>query len=66
MTERLRPWSMLGVVVFSVFVACVKLGDLMTIGLMAGVYALLALTFVLVWMDSALDREAIWERFCRN
>ena len=27
-----------------------------------GVYALLALTIVLVWPDSALDREAVWER----
>ena len=60
--EWLRPWSMIEVFVFGVFVAYVKLGDLVTIGLMAGVYALLALTFVLVWMDSALDREAIWER----
>jgi len=60
--ERLRPWSMLEVFVFGVFVAYVKLGDLVTIGLMTGVYALLALTFVLVWMDSALDREAVWER----
>jgi paraquat-inducible protein A len=63
--ERLRPWSMLEVFVFGVFVAYVKLGDLVTIGLMAGVYALLALTFVLVWMDAALDREAVWERFYR-
>ncbi len=47
---------------FGVFVAYVKLGDLVTIGLAAGVYALLALTFVLIWMDSALDREAMWER----
>jgi paraquat-inducible protein A len=60
--ERLRPWSMVEVFVFGVFVAYVKLGDLVTIGLATGVYALLALTFVLVWMDSALDREAIWER----
>ena len=60
--EKLRPWSMIDVFVFGVFVAYVKLGDLVTIGLMAGVYALLALTFVLVWMDSALDREAVWER----
>jgi len=64
--ERLRPWSMLEVFVFGVFVAYVKLGDLVTIGLAAGVYALLALTFVLVWMDSALDREAIWERLYRG
>jgi paraquat-inducible protein A len=62
LAERLRPWSMIEVFVFGVFVAYVKLGDLVTIGLMTGVYALLALTFVLVWMDSALDREAVWER----
>ena len=60
--ERLRPWSMVEVFVFGVFVAYVKLGDLVTIGLLPGVYALLGLTFVLVWMDSALDREAVWER----
>ena len=57
---------MLEVFVFGVFVAYVKLGDLVTIGLAAGVYALLALTFVLVWMDSALDREAVWERLYRG
>ena len=62
LAERLRPWSMIEVFVFGVFVAYVKLGDLVTIGLLTGVYALLALTFVLVWMDSALDREAVWER----
>ena len=66
LAERLRPWSMIEVFVFGVFVAYVKLGDLVTIGLMAGVYALLALTFVLVWMDSALDREAVWERLDRS
>jgi paraquat-inducible protein A len=60
--EKLRPWSMIDVFVFDVFVAYVKLGDLVTIGLAAGVYALLGLTFVLVWMDSALNREAVWER----
>ncbi len=60
--EKLRPWSMIDVFVFGVFVAFVKLSDLVTIGLAAGVYALLGLTFVLVWMDSALDREAVWER----
>jgi len=66
LAERLRPWSMIEVFVFGVFVAYVKLGDLVTIGVMAGVYALLALTFVLVWMDSALDREAVWERLDRS
>lgn len=64
--EKMRPWSMIDVFVFGVFVAYVKLGDLVTIGLAAGVYALLGLTFVLVWMDSALDREAVWERLDRR
>jgi len=62
LAERLRPWSMVEVFVLGVFVAYVKLGDLVTIGLRIGVYALLALTIVLVWLDSALDREAVWER----
>jgi paraquat-inducible protein A len=60
--ERLRPWSMIEVFLFGVFVAYVKLGDLVTIGLAAGVYALFALTIVLVWIDSALDREKVWEQ----
>ena len=57
---RLSPWSMVEVFVFGVFVAYVKLGDLVKIELDAGVYALLALTFVLVWTDGALDHQAIW------
>jgi paraquat-inducible protein A len=59
---KLRPWTMIDVFVFGVFVAYVKLGALVTIGLAAGVYALLALTVVLVWIDSAFDRETLWER----
>ncbi len=64
--EKLRPWSMIEVFVLGVFVAYVKLGDLVTIGLRTGVYALFALTIVLVWLDSALDREAVWERLDRE
>ncbi len=60
--ERLRPWSMIEVFLLGVFVAYVKLGDLVTIGLATGVYALFALTIVLVWVDSALDREKVWEQ----
>jgi paraquat-inducible protein A len=53
---------MIEVFVLGVFVAYVKLGGLVEIGLQTGVYALLALMFVLVWADSALDRERVWER----
>ncbi|MBV9118600.1 MAG: paraquat-inducible protein A [Acetobacteraceae bacterium] len=58
--QRLTPWSMLEVFVFGVFVAYVKLGDSVQIGLGYGVFALLVLTFILVWADGALDREAVW------
>jgi paraquat-inducible protein A len=61
-TEQLRPWCMVEVFVFGVFVAYVKLGDLVHITLDPGVYALLALTVVLIWADSSLDREVVWER----
>jgi len=57
---------MIEVFVFGVFVAYVKLGDLVTITLNAGVYALLALTVVLAWADSALDRETVWVRLDRR
>lgn len=60
--ERLRPWSMIEVFVFGVFVAYVKLGDLVQITLGPGVYALLCLTFVFIWADSALDRQTVWAR----
>jgi len=59
--ERLRPWSMIEVFVFGVFVAYVKLGDLVHIGVGIGLYALMLLTFVTIWADSALDRHAVWE-----
>jgi hypothetical protein len=41
-----------------VFVAYVKLGDAV-MELAVGAPALLALAFVSVWMDVALDREAV-------
>ena len=66
LVERLTPWSMIEVFVFGVLVAYVKLGDLVTISLGTGVFALFALTFVMVWADSALDREAVWDALDRS
>jgi paraquat-inducible protein A len=60
--EWLRPWSMIEVFILGVFVAYVKLGDLVRITLDVGVYALLALTIVMIWADSTLDRGKVWER----
>ena len=58
---RLSPWSMIEIFVFGVLVAYVKLGDLVTIHLGTGVFALFVLTFVMVWADGALDRQAVWD-----
>ncbi|HET7882284.1 MAG TPA: paraquat-inducible protein A [Acetobacteraceae bacterium] len=64
--ERLRPWSMIEVFVFGVFVAYVKLGDLVHITLDIGVYALIVLMFLLIWADTSLDRQAVWQRLDRS
>lgn len=62
LVEQLRPWSMVEVFVFGVFVAYVKLGDVVKIGVEDGLFALLALTFVIIWADSGLDHQAVWDR----
>ncbi len=66
LTEELRPWSMIEVFVFGVFVAYVKLGDVVKIGIENGLFALLALTFVIIWTDSGLDHQAVWDRLDRR
>lgn len=66
LVERASPWAMIDVFVFGVFVAYVKLGDLVTIRLGVGVFALMILTFVMTWFDGALDREAVWEALERS
>ena len=63
LVERLTPWSMVEVFVFGVMVAYVKLGDLVTIDVGTGLFALFGLTFIMVWADSALDRTAVWDAF---
>lgn len=64
-TEQLRPWSMIEVFLFGVLVAYVKLGDVVHIDLDAGILALVALTFVIIWADSGLDHQAVWQRLGR-
>jgi paraquat-inducible protein A len=66
LVERLTPWSMVEVFVFGVLVAYVKLGDVVTINLGTGVFALFALTFIMTWADSALDHGAIWDALDRS
>jgi paraquat-inducible protein A len=62
LAEQLRPWSMIEVFVLGVFVAYVKLGDVVQIGLDNGIFALMALTFVIIWADGGLNHQAVWDR----
>ncbi len=64
--ERLRPWSMIEVYLLAVFVAYVRLGSQVHIGLGPALYALAALMLVMVAADATLDAEAIWEALDRR
>lgn len=64
--RKVGLWSMLEVLLLGVFVAYTKLGDLVTIELGAAVYALGALTVVIVWAELALDPQAVWEEIERR
>lgn len=64
--EWLRPWSMIEVYLLGVFVAYVKLIDLVHIELGPAIYALGALMLTLVAADAVLDRQAIWEALDRE
>ena len=64
--EHLRPWSMIEVYLLGVFVAYVKLVDLVHIDIGVAIYALAALMFTMVAADAALDPEAVWQRMDRR
>ncbi|WP_431268064.1 paraquat-inducible protein A [Dankookia sp. P2] len=64
--EWLRPWSMIEVYLLGVFVAYVKLVDLVHIELGPALYALGALMTTMIAADAALDRQAVWEALDRQ
>ncbi|MFC7477721.1 paraquat-inducible protein A [Dankookia sp. GCM10030260] len=64
--EWLRPWSMVEVYLFGVFVAYVKLIDLVHIEIGPALYALGALMLTMVAADAVLDRQAVWEALDRQ
>jgi paraquat-inducible protein A len=65
-TEHLRPWSMVEVYLLGVFVAYVKLVDLVHIEIGPALYALGALMLTMVVADAVLDRQAVWEEMERR
>jgi paraquat-inducible protein A len=64
--RKMAIWAMLEVLLLGVFVAYTKLGDLVTMSVGAAVFALGALTAVVVWADIALDPDAVWEELERR
>jgi paraquat-inducible protein A len=64
--ERLRPWAMVEVYLLGVFVAYVKLVDIVHIDIGFAVYALVGLMVATVAADAVLDRQAVWEEMERR
>nr|WP_254066649.1 paraquat-inducible protein A [Acidisoma sp. S159] len=64
--ERLRAWSMVEVYLLGVFVAYVKLVDIVHIDIGLALYALGLLILTTVAADAVLDRQAVWEEMERR
>jgi len=64
--ERLNPWSMIEVYLLGVFVAYVKLIDIVHIDIGDALYALVVLMITTVAADAVLDRQAVWEEMERR
>ena len=64
--ERLRPWAMVEVYLLGVFVAYVKLVDIVHIDIGFAIYALVGLMITTIAADALLDRQAVWEEMERR
>ncbi len=64
--DHLRHWAMVEVYLLGVFVAYVKLVDLVHIDVGSAVYALVGLMLIGVAADAMLDRAAVWEEMERR
>ena len=64
--RKIAIWSMLEVLLLGVFVAYTKLGDIVQMDIGPAVYALGLLTIVVVWADTVLEPDAVWEAIERS
>ena len=64
--NKLGPWSMIDVLLLGAFVAYTKLQDLVQIDIGDALVALVVLSFVLTWLSSLLESDAIWEEMQRR
>lgn len=60
--DRVKPWSMVEVLLLGILVALVKIAQLATVTPGVGMYALGTLVFLLPWFVSTLDTHALWQR----
>lgn len=66
LVERLRAWAMVEVYLLGVFVAYVKLVDMVHIDVGYAVFALVGLMVSMIAGDATLDRQAVWEEMERR
>ncbi len=59
--EHLRPWSMVEIFLLGLFVAYVRLSDIVHIDLGPAILALATLTVTMLAADILLDQHAVWE-----
>lgn len=59
--KRLRPWSMIEIYMLGLFVAYVRLNDMVRVDLGPAIYALGGLIVIMAWADVSLDEQAVWE-----
>lgn len=60
LSERLRPWAMLDVLLLGSLVALTKLRDLASVDIGPGLWSLAFLVLILAILDSLIDRHAVW------
>jgi paraquat-inducible protein A len=66
LSERLRPWAMLDVLLLGTLIALTKLHDLASIDVGVGFWSLGLLVLTLAVLDSLLDRESVWHALRRT
>jgi paraquat-inducible protein A len=60
--ERLRPWSMVEVMMLGILVALIKIADLAKVEPAIGMYAVAALMLLIPAIEVSFDPDAIWHR----
>jgi paraquat-inducible protein A len=62
MTDRVRPWAMLDVVLIGALITLTKVRDLASVTVGSGFYTLGILVVVLAILELTIDRRRLWQR----